>query len=292
MRESRTYGSGRGACHEMHVPTATSGASSSRCSAARRRVAARGARAAGGADATHRRADGPSRGRSGSAGPHRRVPAGAAATWAGPIGRNVRIDYRWAAGDAERIRTIRGRTGRARTRRHPGRWRFARVGAAAAGDPHRADRVHGWCPIRSAPASSRAWRGRAATSPGFTPYEYGMSGKWLELLKADRAARDASGGPSGCRDTRRDRPVRRDPGHGAVARGGGEPDRRARRRRDRARHPGVRAAVEWRPDRAAERVGGGSSRSDQSTLAARHRLPAIYSDRFFVTGGGLIVLWT
>ena len=37
MRESRTYGSGRGACHEMHVPTATSGASSSRCSAARRR---------------------------------------------------------------------------------------------------------------------------------------------------------------------------------------------------------------------------------------------------------------
>ena len=37
MRESRTYGSGRGACHEMHVPTATDGASSSRCSAARRR---------------------------------------------------------------------------------------------------------------------------------------------------------------------------------------------------------------------------------------------------------------
>ena len=37
MRESRTYGSGRGACHEMHVPTATSAASSSRCSAARRR---------------------------------------------------------------------------------------------------------------------------------------------------------------------------------------------------------------------------------------------------------------
>ena len=25
MRESRTYGSGRGACHEMHVPTATKG---------------------------------------------------------------------------------------------------------------------------------------------------------------------------------------------------------------------------------------------------------------------------
>ena len=35
MRESRTYGSVRGACDETHVPTATSGASSSRFSAAR-----------------------------------------------------------------------------------------------------------------------------------------------------------------------------------------------------------------------------------------------------------------
>ena len=45
MRESRTYGSGRGACHEMHVPTATTPRVHH---AARRRggVAARGARAA------------------------------------------------------------------------------------------------------------------------------------------------------------------------------------------------------------------------------------------------------
>ena len=44
MRESRTYGSGRGACHETHVPTATTAASSSRCSAARRRGRSRRAR--------------------------------------------------------------------------------------------------------------------------------------------------------------------------------------------------------------------------------------------------------
>ena len=47
MRESRTYGSGRGACHEMHVPTATEPARVHH--AARRRgggMAARGARAA------------------------------------------------------------------------------------------------------------------------------------------------------------------------------------------------------------------------------------------------------
>ena len=37
--------------------------------------------------------------------------------------------------------------------------------------------------IRSAPASSRAWRGRAATSPVLPRFEYGISGKWLELLK-------------------------------------------------------------------------------------------------------------
>ena len=49
MRESRTYGSGRGACHEMHVPTATE---TPRVHHAARwcggSMAARGARAAAG----------------------------------------------------------------------------------------------------------------------------------------------------------------------------------------------------------------------------------------------------
>src|SRR6516164_3897785 len=51
MRESRTYGSGRGACDETHVPTATREYKAPRVHhAARRRggVAAWGARAAGG----------------------------------------------------------------------------------------------------------------------------------------------------------------------------------------------------------------------------------------------------
>ena len=38
-------------------------------------------------------------------------------------------------------------------------------------------------PIRSVPASSKAWRGRAATPPALCMFEYGLSGKWLELLK-------------------------------------------------------------------------------------------------------------
>ena len=37
--------------------------------------------------------------------------------------------------------------------------------------------------IRSAPASSTAWRGRAATPPGYAQFEFSLGGKWLELLK-------------------------------------------------------------------------------------------------------------
>ena len=46
MRESRTYGSVRGACDETHVPTATKGAISSRCLAASVGVAGASWRAA------------------------------------------------------------------------------------------------------------------------------------------------------------------------------------------------------------------------------------------------------
>src|SRR6516165_8090454 len=60
MRESRTYGSGRGACDETHVPTATRENRQARVHhAARRRgsrVAARGAGAAGRAHTADRRA--------------------------------------------------------------------------------------------------------------------------------------------------------------------------------------------------------------------------------------------
>ena len=57
--------------------------------------------------------------------------------------------------------------------------------------------------------------------------------------------------------------------------------------RDRARCRGLRALREWRSDRDGERVGG-AHRDLIVALAARHRLPAVYRDRFFVTAGGLI----
>ena len=80
------------------------------------------------------------------------------------VGRNLRIDYRWAAGDADAHAQIRGGFGRARARRHPGRRQPDR-GGVAAGHPHGSDRVRECQSIRSAPALSTAWRGRAAMPP-------------------------------------------------------------------------------------------------------------------------------
>ena len=44
------------------------------------------------------------------------------------VGRNVRIDIRWAAGNADRHSQIRGGIGRARAGRHPGRGSCGRGG--------------------------------------------------------------------------------------------------------------------------------------------------------------------
>jgi hypothetical protein len=50
---------------------------------------------------------------------------------------------------------------------------------------------------------------------------------------------------------------------------------------------GLRSLREWRSDRDTERVDADASRSDHP-LAAKHRLPAVYSNRHFVAAGGLI----
>ena len=179
------------------------------------------------------------RGRSGSAGPHRGVPAGAAA-----IGLDRRPQcadrYRWAAGNPERHSQIRGRIGRARAGRHP--WPLA------AQPWRRCCRRPAPCrscscsrPIRSAPALSRAWRGRAAMSPALCQFEYGLSGKWLELLKQIAPARDASGGPS---ESAEPAGIGQFGAIQAVAPSLGvelSAGRCARRRRDRARRRGIRA---------------------------------------------------
>ena len=115
-------------------------------------------------------------------------------------------------------------------------------------------------PVGAGFVDSLARPGGNAT--GFMQFEYSIERKMAGTAQADRAGHDASGGPSGSCHIRRDRPVRRNPGRGAVVRRGGEPDQRARRRRDRARRRGIRALAEWRSDRDGERVGVASSRSD------------------------------
>ena len=205
------------------------------------------------ADAAHRRAHGLGRGRSGIAGPHRGVPAGPAAI--GLDRRPQRADrHSLGHGRCRRHSQIRGGIGRARAGRHPGA-----TGTATVAPLQQATRtvpivfVQVIDPVGAGFVESLARPGGNAT--GFTHVRIRHEREMAGAAQADRARRDASGGPSGSGHRLRDRPVRRHPGRGAVVRGGVEPGRRARRRRDRARRHGLRALPEWRPDRDGERVG-------------------------------------
>jgi putative tryptophan/tyrosine transport system substrate-binding protein len=205
--------------------------------------------------------------------------------WGWSVGRNVAIDYRFAAGDADRFRKYAAElvalapdiilaTGTPVTAALLQATRSVPIVFTQVPDP-----------VGNGFVASLAQPGGNAT--GFTVYEYGTSGKWLELLKeiAPRVTRVA---------------VLRDP---AIASGIGQM----------AAIQGVAPVlgVELSPvgvrdageiERAitafARSANGGLivlaaplaivQRDLIITLAARHRLPAVYSRRFFVTSGGLI----
>ena len=135
-------------------------------------------------------------------------------------------------------------------------------------------------PVGAGFVESLARPGGNAT--GFTQFEYGISAKWLELLKeiAPSVTRAA---------------VLRDPANAAgigqfaaiqaVAPSLGvelRPIGCARRRRDRARHRRLRALSERRPDRDWQSHLTTVHRDLIITLAAQHQLPAVYPFRFFV----------
>jgi putative tryptophan/tyrosine transport system substrate-binding protein len=201
-------------------------------------------------------------------------------------GRNVRIDTRWATTDADDIR------------RHASELAalapdvlVAATGTVTAAPLLQATRtvpivfVQVIDPVGAGFVVSLARPGGNAT--GFTIYEYGMSGKWLELLKeiAPRMARAA---------------VLRDP---AIASGIGQFAA--------AQAVAPSLGVELSPvdvrdageiDRAvtafARSPNGGlivtasalatRHRDLIIALAARHRLPAVYSYRYMVVAGGLV----
>ena len=203
--------------------------------------------------------------------------------WA--VGRNVQVDIRWAAGNAEDSR------------------RYAAELVALASDVIVANGSMSMVPLlqatRSVPivfvvvpdpvgagnVDSLARPGGNAT--GFMSFEYGMGAKWLELLKQVQ--------PSVTRVA-----VIRDP---AITAGAGQFGA--------VQSVGPSVGVEVSPISARdapeiERAIAAFARSSNGglvvtqsalttvhrdlivTLAARHKLPAVYYERHFVTAGGLI----
>ena len=203
--------------------------------------------------------------------------------WA--VGRNMRIDFRWGGGDAEKTR------------------RYATElvalapdviltsGATALGPLLQATRsvpivfAQVPDPVGSGLVNSLARPGGNAT--GFTTFEYGLSGKWLELLKqiAPTVTQIA---------------VIRDPTISAGIGQWGALQAVAPSVRVGLRAVNVRDADEIEGDIVAmARVPNSGLVVTSSplsalhrdlivSLAARHRLPAIYYQRGFVTVGGLM----
>jgi putative ABC transport system substrate-binding protein len=201
------------------------------------------------------------------------------------IGRNVQIDTRWAAGDAERFRRYAAEL----VALAPDV--ILAVGAAAVGPLQQATRnvpivfVNTSDPVGAGFAESLARPGGNAT--GFLLYEYGTSGKWLELLKeiAPRVTRVA---------------VLRD---SALAAGTGQlgaiqavaPSFGVELRpvdvRDAPETERAVAAFARASDGGLIVTGSTLALVHRDlivTLAARHKLPAVYFQRVFVTSGGLI----
>jgi putative ABC transport system substrate-binding protein len=200
-------------------------------------------------------------------------------------GRNARIEYRWAVGDAERIR-----------KQAEELVTLAPDVILASGAPVvtallQATRsvpivfAQTVDPVGSGLVASLARPGGNVT--GFTGFEFGMSGKWVELLKeiAPGVKRVA---------------VLRDVGSSSGIGQLGAIQSAASSFGLELSLVGMSDAgeIERAVTAFARAANGGVivtgstpaiiHRELITTLAARHRLPAVYSARYFVTGGGLI----
>jgi putative tryptophan/tyrosine transport system substrate-binding protein len=186
-------------------------------------------------------------------------------------GRNIRIDYRWGGGDADRIRGYAAEL----VALEPDV--IFTFGGATTGPMQQVTRTVPIVfagiidPVGSGLVASLARPGGNVT--GFLGLEYGMSAKWLELLKeiAPLVTRVAV-----MRDSAQASGIGQLGSIQAVAPSFG---------------------VELRPVALSdageiERAISAFAREPNGglivTLAARHRLPAVYSGRDFVASGGLI----
>jgi len=200
-------------------------------------------------------------------------------------GRNVRIDYRWAVGDADLYRRYAAEL----VALAPDV--ILAVGGTIVGALQRATHsvpivfVEVTDPVNRGLVASLARPGGNTT--GFIQFEYSLSGKWLELLKqiAPHVTRAAV-----LRDPTEFSGVGQTAAIQAVA-----PSLRVE-----LSPVNVRDAVEVESTIMAFARGtnGGLIVTTSAkaifhrdliiTLAARHRLPAVYPERFFVAAGGLI----
>ena len=202
------------------------------------------------------------------------------------VGHNVRIEYRWGAGDLDRFRryaaelvalspdvvlasagSIVGALQQAS--------RTVPIGFVTTIDPVGG----GWVESLSRPGTN---------ATGFASFEFSMSGKWLELLKEiapgvkrvavvrDPSVPAGSGGLAAIQTVAPSLGVELTP---VGVRGAGEIERAI-------------AAFARSSNGGLILVGPTSSVRRHFdlvvALAARHRLPAVYPNRLFVTGGGLI----
>jgi putative ABC transport system substrate-binding protein len=201
------------------------------------------------------------------------------------VGRNVQIDYRWGADDVEHSR----RNAAELIALAPEV--ILATGGLGMGPLQQATRtvpivfVQVTDPVGAGYVESLARPGGNAT--GFIPFEYGISGKWLELLKeiapgVTRVAvlRDPAL-PLGSGQLGAIQSVA--PSFGVELRPVGVHDADEIERTvaafARASNGGLIVTVSPRAIRHRDLI---------ITLAARHRLPAVYPYRFFATGGGLI----
>jgi putative tryptophan/tyrosine transport system substrate-binding protein len=200
------------------------------------------------------------------------------------VGRNARIDYRWGAGDGERNREYAAElvalapdvilaNGAAAVRSLQGITRTVSIVFAGVADPV----GEGLVASLARPASN---------ATGFTTFEFGLGGKWLELLKeiaprVEQAAviRDQSQ-PGGVawfaviQAAANSFKVELSP---IDARNGGELERAV-------------MAFSRRLNGGLIALPGASTASHRDlivALAARYRLPAVYPFRYYATSGGL-----
>ena len=203
--------------------------------------------------------------------------------WA--VGHNVRIDTRWGAGDADRMRRYAAEL----VSLAPDV--ILASGGTVAGVLLQATRTvpivftQTSDPVGAGYVASLARPGGNAT--GFTISEYGISTKWLELLKeiAPRVTRAAV-----LRDATVPQGIGQFAAMQAVA-----PSIRVEVSPIDVRDAGEieRAVMAFARGENGGLIVTGSAltvlhRELIITLAARHRLPAVYWNRFYVTGGGLI----